>query len=402
MPIPVDLRLDPRWIVPVEPAGVLEQHVLLIDDGRIVALVPTATAERDYVARERVALPTHVLLPGLVNASHARGHDPAARHRRRRARSRRGWSSTSGRSRRVSSHRSSCTTARSSPPAKCCSGGVTCCADQYFFPDAAARAYRQSGMRALLGLPVLDFPTPYAADAQAYLQAGLAVRDAWKHEPRLVFALAPHAPYTVERCELGKNRRLCAATRSADPDTPAGNARRARSEPAESRHEPACPARSSWRHGIEFHRRARGAPARFGHRSACHPGLPGGALSDVEPEARQRPRTGGAHCRRVASMSRWAATAQQATTASTCSRRCASPRCWPRSSPAMQRRCPPQARCAWQRSAGQPRSASTRTSARCEPGKQADAIAVNLAAFAASALLRPASRTWCMSPGATR
>ena len=76
-------------------------------------------------------------------------------------------------------------------------GGITCCADQYFFPDAAARAYRQSGIRALIGLPVLDFPTPYATDADGYLQVGLAARDAWKHEPKFAFALAPHAPYTV-------------------------------------------------------------------------------------------------------------------------------------------------------------------------------------------------------------
>jgi 5-methylthioadenosine/S-adenosylhomocysteine deaminase len=76
-------------------------------------------------------------------------------------------------------------------------GGITCCNDMYFFPDAAARAYRASGMRAMLGLPILDFPTPYAADADGYLHAGLAARDAWKHEPRLLFSLAPHAPYTV-------------------------------------------------------------------------------------------------------------------------------------------------------------------------------------------------------------
>jgi 5-methylthioadenosine/S-adenosylhomocysteine deaminase len=49
----------------------------------------------------------------------------------------------------------------------------------------------------MIGLPVLDFPTPYAADADAYLQQGLAARDAYKHSPRLTFALAPHAPYTV-------------------------------------------------------------------------------------------------------------------------------------------------------------------------------------------------------------
>jgi 5-methylthioadenosine/S-adenosylhomocysteine deaminase len=76
-------------------------------------------------------------------------------------------------------------------------GGITCCNDMYFFPDASARAYVETGIRAMLGMPVLDFPTPYAADADGYLQAGLAVRDAFKHEARLTFSLAPHAPYTV-------------------------------------------------------------------------------------------------------------------------------------------------------------------------------------------------------------
>ncbi len=76
-------------------------------------------------------------------------------------------------------------------------GGITCCNDMYFYPDAAAHAYEQAGMRAMLGMPILDFPTPYAADADGYLQRGLAARDAFKHAPRLAFSLAPHAPYTV-------------------------------------------------------------------------------------------------------------------------------------------------------------------------------------------------------------
>jgi 5-methylthioadenosine/S-adenosylhomocysteine deaminase len=76
-------------------------------------------------------------------------------------------------------------------------GGTTCCSDMYFHPEASARAFEISGMRALLGAPILDFPTPYAADADAYLQRGLAARDAFKHVPQLAFALAPHAPYTV-------------------------------------------------------------------------------------------------------------------------------------------------------------------------------------------------------------
>ncbi len=67
----------------------------------------------------------------------------------------------------------------------------------YFYPEDAARAYEQAGMRAMLGAPILDFPTPYAADAGGYLQRGLAARDAYKHAARLSFSLAPHAPYTV-------------------------------------------------------------------------------------------------------------------------------------------------------------------------------------------------------------
>ncbi len=196
MPTAVDLRLDARWIVPVEPSGVLEQHALIIDGGRIVALLPAAAAERDYTARARVLLPTHVLLPGLVNA-----HTHAAMTLLR------GIADDLALKDWLEQHIWPREARFLSPEfvhdgtliaaGEMLLGGVTCCADQYFFPDAAARAYKQSGLRAFIGLPVLDFPTPYAADADAYLQAGLAARDSWKHEARLTFALAPHAPYTV-------------------------------------------------------------------------------------------------------------------------------------------------------------------------------------------------------------
>jgi 5-methylthioadenosine/S-adenosylhomocysteine deaminase len=67
----------------------------------------------------------------------------------------------------------------------------------YFFPEASARAFVEVGLRAMLGLAIVDFPTAYAADADGYLSRGLAVRDALKHESTLSFSLAPHAPYTV-------------------------------------------------------------------------------------------------------------------------------------------------------------------------------------------------------------
>jgi 5-methylthioadenosine/S-adenosylhomocysteine deaminase len=76
-------------------------------------------------------------------------------------------------------------------------GGITCFNDMYFYPEEAARAALDSGMRAGIGIICIDFPTRYAVDAQDYLRKGLAARDLYIGEPRLSFCLAPHAPYTV-------------------------------------------------------------------------------------------------------------------------------------------------------------------------------------------------------------
>ena len=50
----VDLRVDARWIVPVEPPGALEGHALVVDGGRIVAIARRDDAERDYAPRNSV------------------------------------------------------------------------------------------------------------------------------------------------------------------------------------------------------------------------------------------------------------------------------------------------------------------------------------------------------------
>ncbi len=199
----VDLRLDPHWTVPVVPRGALAAHSVIIDAGRIVAVVPCAAADRDYTASEHLKLPTHALLPGLVNA-----HTHAAMSLLR------GSADDVALTTWLEQHIWPREKAFLSADfvhdgtllaaAEMLCGGVTCCNDQYFFPDAAARAYAASGMRAMLGLAVLDFPTAYAADADGYLRAGLAARDRWKHEPLLSFSLAPHAPYTV--CDASWNK----------------------------------------------------------------------------------------------------------------------------------------------------------------------------------------------------
>jgi 5-methylthioadenosine/S-adenosylhomocysteine deaminase len=67
----------------------------------------------------------------------------------------------------------------------------------YFYPEATAQAATQAGMRANLGLVVLDSPTAYATDADDYLQKGFNAHDGWRNNPLISSCIAPHAPYTV-------------------------------------------------------------------------------------------------------------------------------------------------------------------------------------------------------------
>ena len=75
--------------------------------------------------------------------------------------------------------------------------GVTTFNDMYFFPDATAEAARELGVRANIGLVVLDFPTNYASDPEDYLLKGFEFRDKWRNDELITTSIAPHAPYSV-------------------------------------------------------------------------------------------------------------------------------------------------------------------------------------------------------------
>jgi 5-methylthioadenosine/S-adenosylhomocysteine deaminase len=193
----IDLLISARWVIPVEPAGaVLADHSLAVDAGRIVAVLPTRSAERDYQATRRVELPHHALIPGLVNLhTHAsmalmRGLAddlPLKEWLRDHV-----WPAEA---KHVSHEFVYDGTLLAC--AEQLRGGVTCMNEMYFFPEAAARAALDAGMRAALGIIAFEFPTAYAADADDYIAKGLATRDEFGDEPLLSFCMAPHAPYTV-------------------------------------------------------------------------------------------------------------------------------------------------------------------------------------------------------------
>jgi 5-methylthioadenosine/S-adenosylhomocysteine deaminase len=191
------LLINARWVVPVEPAGtVLERHAVAVRDGVIEALLPAAEAARRFEGYARVDLPGHALIPGLVNA-----HTHAAMALMR------GIADDLPLMRWLEEHvwpvegkHVSAEFVRDGTLLACAEmlrGGVTCFNDMYFFPEAALEAGLQAGMRAALGIIVIDFPTAYASDPADYLRKGLVLRDLQRDQPLVSFCLAPHAPYTV-------------------------------------------------------------------------------------------------------------------------------------------------------------------------------------------------------------
>lgn len=193
----IDLLIEARWIIPVRPFGVtLENHAVAVSEGKIVAVLPQAEARERFTAHKTVSLGEQLLIPGLVNL-----HTHAAMSLLR------GLADDLPLMTWLQEHiwpaegrfvsREFVRDGTLLAAAEMLRGGVTCFNDMYFFPREAAAAAQQMGMRAALGLVVLDFPNAYASGAEDYLEKGLAARDDLRNEALLSFCLAPHAPYTV-------------------------------------------------------------------------------------------------------------------------------------------------------------------------------------------------------------
>lgn len=196
--MPVDTLIHARWVVPVEPREtVFQDYAVAIEGDAIVDILPSHQAEERYEAVNTLHLRDHALLPGLVNA-----HTHAAMTLFR------GYADDLPLMAWLEEHIWPAERRWVNPQfvydgarhaiAEMIRGGTTCFSDMYFFPDETARAASEAGIRAVLGLIVVDLPTPWAADINEYLRKGATVHDELRGEPLLSTAFAPHAPYTVD------------------------------------------------------------------------------------------------------------------------------------------------------------------------------------------------------------
>jgi len=191
--------LKPDWIITVNADfEVLQDYAVVIEDNRIHSLA-SVDEIRDlpcYPQAQVIELPGRALLPGFVNShTHASmtllrgiaddlplmdwlGHHiwPAEAK----------WVDAEF-----------CVDGFQLAAAEMIRSGTTCMNDMYFFADEIARSAERIGMRVVVGLIVLDFPSVWAQNADEYLHKALAVHDEIRGYGLVDSAFAPHAPYTV-------------------------------------------------------------------------------------------------------------------------------------------------------------------------------------------------------------
>ena len=193
----IDTLINARWIIPIEPADTVYEHYsLAIDDGKILDILPTAKALEKYTPNTNKDLTNHALLPGFVNT-----HTHAAMSLFR------GLADDLPLMEWLNDHiwpaeskwvdETFVRDGSRHSIAEMIRSGTTCFNDMYFFPDQTAEVAVECGIRACVGLILIDFPTAWASDPQNYIEKGLDVRDKFKHNPLITTAFAPHAPYTV-------------------------------------------------------------------------------------------------------------------------------------------------------------------------------------------------------------
>lgn len=193
----IDHIAHAKWILTGEKdQRVLEDHALLIDKGLIQGIVPSSEAKTQYVAKQVDTYPYHALSSGFVNTHTHLGMNyfrglgcdlmlmdwlngciwPAEKK----------WLS------HEFVHDVSLFAM-----AEMIRSGTTCSNDMFYFPEAIADAAMIAGMRAFIGVTVIDFPTAWSANTDESLQKGRVFCDTYHQHPFITPILSPHAPYTV-------------------------------------------------------------------------------------------------------------------------------------------------------------------------------------------------------------
>ena len=193
----VNSIISASWIYTADKINtLLEDHSIVILEDEIFDILPTKSVFDKYEADDVFALSDHIIIPGLIN-----NHTHAAMSLLK------GYANDLPLKSWLEDHIWPAEKQHVSEVfvkdgsliaiAEMIKTGTTTFNDMYFYPNETAEAAVEMGMRANIGLVVMEFPTNYASDPEDYLKKGLDFRDQWRDEDLISTSLAPHAPYTT-------------------------------------------------------------------------------------------------------------------------------------------------------------------------------------------------------------
>ncbi len=205
---PVDLLVTARYVMTMDEADrVLSPGAVAISDGKIVAIGSPDDLSSRFRPKQKISRPSAVVMPGLVNT-----HTHAAMSLMRGIADDKPLMEWLGKTIFPAEAKNvSPGFVKAGTTLACLEmvrGGTTTFADMYYYESDVAAAVDACGMRAVLGETWLDFPVPDHKDLEETRTVTRAFLEKWKGHPRIVAAVAPHAPFTCSKETLVAARAL--------------------------------------------------------------------------------------------------------------------------------------------------------------------------------------------------
>ena len=203
----IDQLIHAKWIITCEQNEVLENHSMAIHNGKIHDILPSTNAREKYQSKTEQHFNTHAITPGLINS-----HTHIAMNLFR------GladdmelmeWLTTyiwPAEGKWVDNE--FVYDASLLAMGEMIRGGTTCFNDMYFFMDATAKAAELTGIRAHIGMTVMDVPTAWAKTTEEYFAKAIEFYQQYKQNAYVTPTLAPHSTYTLSKESLIRVKEL--------------------------------------------------------------------------------------------------------------------------------------------------------------------------------------------------
>jgi len=204
----VSLVITNGLVVTMDPGRVIvENGAVAIDGADIVAVGPAADVTARFRGRDTLDARGQIVLPGLIN-THT--HAPMVLYR--------GLADDLALSEWLEKYIFPAEAKTVSPEfvragtrlaaLEMIQSGTTTYADMYYFEEEIARETKAAGLRGVLGQTVIQFPVPDARTPADGLARAEAFINAYKGDPLITPAVAPHAIYTLDAATLRAARDL--------------------------------------------------------------------------------------------------------------------------------------------------------------------------------------------------